>query len=212
MAAFVASGVALAVNDQVVATDNSFDKPSYSEDPGVVVSFQNAGSSQHNVTASGTGPDGKALFRSNTISGGTTTGIQGTQYLTTGSYPFVCTIHPSQMQGNFVVTGNGTPQARPQIALKVISRKLAKVAKKGKLLIEVSAATKSDDVAVEAKLGKTSLGKASGINLAAGAKQTATLKLSKAARNKLRAKKKATVNVEGTVPFGASASAKGKLK
>jgi plastocyanin len=211
-AVLIFGGIAFAATQTIVAADNSFPASPFNTDQGVVVPFQNGGGNQHNVTASATGPDGSALFRSSTISGGQTTQVNGTQYLTPGNYPFLCTIHGPSMSGTLVVTGSGTPQARPEITLKVISRKLAKVATKGKLLIEVSAATRSDDVSVEAKLGKTSLGKAGGLNLAAGAKQSVTLKLNKAAKNKLRSKKKATVTVAGTVPFGSPASAKGKLK
>jgi hypothetical protein len=39
-----------------------------------------------------------------------------------------------------------------------------------------------------------------------------TLKLNKAAKSKLAKKSKATISIEGTVPFGAPVSAKGKLK
>jgi len=47
--------------------------------------------------------------------------------------------------------------------------------------------------------------------MAAG-KQFSVVKLSKAGKNKLRTKSKATVTVTGSVPFGSPASAKGKLK
>src|SRR5262245_34351884 len=210
-AAFVASGIALAANDQIVATDNSFNLVNYSEDQGVVVSFKNAGpSNQHNVTASIQGPDGGALFRSGTISPGNTTSVQGTQYLGAGTYPFVCTIHPTEMQGNIVVTTNGTPQPRPQITLKLNSRRIDKVAKKGRLQVEVSSSAKVDGVTIEAKLGKTTLGKGT-FSLAAGL-QVEVFKLSKSAKAKLARKDKATVLLNGNVPFGSPASAKGKLK
>jgi plastocyanin len=208
--ALVAAGAAFAASQTIVgqATD-TFSLPTYTTDQGEVDTLQVTGSS-HNATASGNGPDGKALFSSNTISGGTTP-VNGTQYLTAGSYPFICTVHPTTMKATLVVTGNGTPVARPNVTLRVASTKVAKVAK-GKLLIEVTATTKSDNVSVEAKLGNTSLGKATGLNLAAGAKQTVVLRLNKAAKNKLRSRKKATISATAEVPFGAPASAKGKLK
>jgi len=105
------------------------------------------------------GPDGSALFRSATIGGGGATApVAGTQYLTTGSYPFTCTIHPTEMHGTLQVTGNGTPQARPSLRLAVTSKKLAKVRKMG-LLVQVDTSVKVDGVDLVAKLGKVTLGR-----------------------------------------------------
>jgi plastocyanin len=210
VAMLFAAGVALAASQTIIGQgDNTYSAGTYTTDQGEVAQLQVTGSS-HNSTATGNGPDGKALFRSATISGGTTP-VNGTQYLKAGSYPFICTIHPSTMQATLVVTGNGTPQARPHIDLKLVSSKLAKVVKKGKLLVGINASVNSDDVSVEAKLGKASLGKAQGLSLAAG-QSSAVLKLTKAGRSKLARHSKATVLLQGSVAFGAPASAKGKLK
>src|SRR5262245_51443107 len=106
-----AGGGALGASETITGSDNVFSAPSYSADQGSVVSFQNIGpSNQHNVSASAIGPDGKALFRTATQVGpGSTVGVQGTQYLTAGSYPFRCSIHPDTMQGTLNVTNNGAP-------------------------------------------------------------------------------------------------------
>jgi plastocyanin len=208
--ALFATGVALAASQTIVGqADNTFSANTYTTDQGEVVPLQVTGST-HNATANGNGPDGKALFRSATISGGTTP-VNGTQYLTAGSYPFTCTIHPSTMQATLVVTGNGTPQARPHIDLKLVSSKLAKVVRKGKLLVGVNASVNSDGVSVEAKLGKASLGKVQDLSVAAG-QSSVVLKLNKAGKSKLAKRDKATVLLQGSVAFGAPASAKGKLK
>jgi plastocyanin len=207
--ALFAAGIALAASQTIVGTaSNTYDAPTYTTDQGEVVPFQVTGSS-HNVTAGAVGPDGKALFRSSTISGGSTP-VNGTQYLTAGTYTFMCTIHPSTMQATLVVTGNGTPQARPQINLSIASKKLGKVAKKGKLQVQVTATQAAEGATLEAKLGKASLGKGS-FNLSAGP-QSEVLKLSKSGKAKLAKKSKASILVNGTVPFGSPASAKGKLK
>ena len=211
-AVFFATGISLAVNDQITAVDNSFPGSPFNTDQGLTVPFKNNGVSSHNVTATAAGPDGKPLFRSSTISGGGSGTVDGTQYLPAGDYPFFCTIHGPVMSGTLHVTGAGAALARPQISLAFISRKLAKVVSKGKLQINVAAFSKSDDILVEAKLGKTTLGKANVVSLAAGAKQTVALKLNKAAKNKLRGKKKATITAVGTVAFGSPTTAKGKLK
>ncbi len=116
-----AGGIAFAASQTVVGeADDTFSggsggaNPTYTTDQGEVVPFQVNGDT-HNVTAHQNGPDGKALFRTPTISGGTT-GVQGTQYLTAGSYTFFCTIHPTTMEATLVVTANGTAQARPASA------------------------------------------------------------------------------------------------
>ena len=206
----LAAGVAFGAAPIIGQANDTYSASTYTIDQGEVAQLQVTGSS-HNVTAHQNGPDGKALFFTPTISGGSA-GVNGTQYLTAGSYTFFCSVHPSTMQATLQVTGNGTPQARPKISLAFISRKLAKVVKKGKLQINVGALTQSDDILVEAKLGKTSLGKANVLHLAAGAKQTVSLKLNKAAKNKLKGRTKATITAVGTVAFGAPVSAKGKLK
>ena len=211
--ALLAGGLALAASQTIVASDstgNRFSSPTYTTDQGEVVPFQNIGGNQHNATASANGPDGKALFRSATIGTGTAP-VSGTQYLSSGSYPFICTIHPTEMQATLVVTGNGTPQPRPQLTLTLVSKKLAKVVRKGKLQVGVNSNVRADEVSIEAKLGKTSLGRLENISLPPG-QATQVLKLKKAAKNKLAGRSKATITLEGTVAFGVPASVKGKLK
>jgi plastocyanin len=209
-AVFFATGISLAVNDQITAVDNSFPGGPFNTDQGLTVPFKNNGVSSHNVTATATGPDGKPLFRSSTISGGGSGTVNGTQYLPAGDYPFFCTIHGSVMSGTLRVTGAGAALARPQISLKVTSRNLSKVAKKGKLQVQVTSNQQADGATLEAKLGKSSLGKGT-FNIASGP-QTEVLKLNKSAKTKLARKSKATILVNGTVPFGSPVSAKAKLK
>jgi plastocyanin len=211
VAVAIAAGSAVGASQTIQGTAaNLFSAPTYTSDQGDLAQFQSLGGS-HNVTATQTGPDGGPLFKSETITGGTTP-VNGTQFLAQGSYSFICTIHPTTMQATLVKTGNGTPVARPDIELKLKSTQISKVVRKGKLLVEVQAVTASPGVSVEAKLGKASLGETEGINLAAGVKQTVAVRLSKAAKNKLRGKAKATVKAEGSVPFGAPDTAKGKLR
>ncbi|HEX3563469.1 MAG TPA: hypothetical protein VHU24_11570, partial [Solirubrobacterales bacterium] len=185
----------------------TYSAASYTTDQGEVAQLNVTGSS-HNATAHQSGPDGQALFRSPTISGGTT-GVQGTQYLSAGTYTFFCTVHPTTMQATLVVTGNGTPQARPSATVSVRSRKLSKVSKKG-LQVAISASAKVDGASLVAKLGKATIGKADGLSLAAG-QQFTTLKLSKTGKNKLKNKSKASVTVIASIPFGSPASGKAKL-
>jgi plastocyanin len=200
-------GLAFAAAPIVGEADNTFSTPSYAIDQGEVAQLQVNGSS-HNATARQTGPDGQALFRSPTISGGTTA-VGGTQYLSAGDYTFFCTIHPTTMQATLHVTGAGTPQPRPSAQLSVRSKKLAKVSKKG-VLVALTTSAKVDGASLVAKLGKATIGKLDGLSLGAG-QQFATVKLTKAGKNKLKGKKKASITVTATIPFGSPATAKSKL-
>jgi plastocyanin len=182
---------------------NTFNATSYAHDGGTVAQLTVTGSS-HNVTANANGPDGKTLFRSGTISSGTTP-VNGTQYLSAGSYPFFCTIHPDTMQATLNVTGSGLP--RPTVDAAVSSRKLSKVLKKGKLAVKVRT-TGAPEVALAAVLGKRTI--ATGTVRAGGT--TAALKLTKSGRQALAGKDKATVKVTGSIEFGAPDTAKAKLK
>ena len=206
--ALFAGGMALAASQTIVGqADNTYTASTYTADQGEVVQFQVTGST-HNVTAHQNGPDGKALFRTPTISGGST-GVQGTQYLSAGTYTFFCSVHPSTMQATLVVTGNGTPQPRPAATLSVRSKKISKVAKRG-LQVAINASTKIDDVSLIAKLGNATIGKADGLSLFSG-QQVQVLKLTKSGKSKLARKSKARVTVTADIPFGSPASAKAKL-
>jgi hypothetical protein len=203
----VCAGIALASAPIIGTGANLYTAPDYTIDQGEVAQLQVTGST-HNATANQNGPDGKALFRSPTISGGAA-GVNGTQYLTAGSYTFFCTIHPSTMQATLHVSGNGTPQARPSASLALKSKSLSNAIKKG-ILVAVNASTKIDGATLTAKLGKTTIGKAT-VSLAAGS-QADRVKLSKAGKSKLRGRSTAKVAVTADIPFGSPASAKAKLK
>jgi plastocyanin len=199
----VGASVAWAAPATIVGqADNTFNQPSYSHDGGTVARLT-VGGGTHNATANATGPDGKALFRSATISSGNTA-VDGTQYLSAGSYPFICTIHPTTMQATLNVTGNGLP--RPTVDLTVTSRKLSKVVKKGKLAVRATT-TGNPEVALSATLGKRRI--AAGTIPAGGT--GGALKLTKGGRQALAGKERATVKVTGTIDFGAPDTAKRKL-
>lgn len=192
---------------------NSYSAATYTMDQGEFLQFQNVGpSNEHDVWSRLNGLDGKKLFISPTIKPGNTTTVAGTQYLTTGTYAFFCNVHPFEMSGDLIVTGNGTPVPRPRIDVTIVGGKLKKVAKKGKLPVKVAGLTNAPAVALQATLGKTVLGTLSGLGVTAGQTKKATIKLSKAGKAKLAKKKKATVKVTGTPDFGSPDTAKKKLK
>ena len=203
-----ASGLAFAASATIVGqADNTFSAGLYTADQGEVSQLQVTGS-MHNVTAGQTGPDGKPLFRSSTISGGATP-VTGTQYLPAGAYQFFCSVHPTTMTGTLQVTSNGTPQPRPQATVKLTSRKLSKVLKRG-LSISINSSAKVIGVDLVAKLGKTTIATASNLAWLAG-QQFETVMLTKAGKKKLNGRSKASVTITAAIPFAAPASAKAKL-
>ena len=198
---------ASAVADVIRNSGNtSFDKSTYNSDAGDLVQFQHTGGGPHNVTST------QSLFGSATISTGTTP-VNGTQFQAPGTYPFYCTVHEN-MRASLIVSasGGGTPAAKPDIEVKIISRRLDKVATKGKLVLEVQALTRSDDVSVAARFGKKGLGERTDLDLAAGQRVKVALKLKRGVRRKLAKLDKAKVTAQATVPFGDPDSAKRVLK
>lgn len=210
-ASAIAATSAFGVAQMIVASDDFFAAAAYTMDQGDRPTLQNAGVNQHNVTARANGPDGDFLFISPTIGNGSTT-VEGTQYLTAGTYAFFCTTHPLSMSGDLQVSGLGAPVARPKIDVILGAGKLDKIAKKGKLLVTVKALTKSDDVELELKLGKTTIGSQKAFDLAAGQSRKLTLKLNKAGKSKLGDRNSAKLKLSGEVPFGSPDSAKRTYK
>jgi len=95
--------------DLISNSGNSFDRSTYNSDEGELVYFQHTGGAPHDVT-SDQGPG--ALFESETISGGTTP-VNGTQSLPPGTFPFHCSVHPTQMKAVLVVRDTGAPGPNP---------------------------------------------------------------------------------------------------
>lgn len=164
----------------------------------------------HNVTSSKSGPDGDPLFASGTVGPGTRTPVKGAQYLGTGTYRFVCTLHPG-MSGDLVVTG-GRPVARPKISVAIPSQKLKSVRRTGKVKIKVRGSSKAKGVKLVVRKGKKVLGSASKIAVKKKATRTVSVKLSKSGRKAIRKGKKIRIAVKGSVAFGKSATARRTLR
>ena len=79
---------------------------------GEKVTFTNADTVSHDVTAGTKGADGNPLFASDKIGAGQSAAVAGAEYLTTGSYAYICSIHPG-MKGTITVSSAGTPAPRP---------------------------------------------------------------------------------------------------
>lgn len=207
----MAAGNAFGVAQTIVAIDDSFVGATFTMDQGERPTLQNNGTGQHNATARNNGPDGEFLFESPTIGNGSTV-VEGTQYLTTGSYAFICTVHPLSMTANLQVSALGAAVARPKIDVLLGKGKLDAIAKKGKLQTTVKALTKSDGIALELALGKTVIASQKSFNLAAGQQRKVTLKLNKAGKSKLSNTGSAKLKLTGEVPFGAPDSVKKTYK
>jgi len=207
-----AAGVAWALPETIVANNSdSFTLPAYTMDQGERPSFQNAEiDTPHNVTARGK-IGGKALFRSPTIEGISSTLVNGTQYLNTGSYAFFCSVHPD-MEATLNVSGAGTPVARPDIEVKVLSGDIDRVANSRKARVSVEAISGSDPVNLALKLRNLRLGSKANIDLDAGQRRVVVIRLTRRAKNKLSDKDRAKVKLVGSVPFGANDIATKVLK
>jgi plastocyanin len=199
----LAAATAWADETITARTPNMFAQAVTTIDQGEKVTLRNVDIAGHDVTAEETGDDGKPLFRSELISPGGSGPVQGTEYLTTGTYPFFCSVHPG-MEATLEVTSAGTPVPRPQpsVTLEVASRDLQRVLKTRKLKLKVRSSKASLLVGARAKAGKTSIALGSKRVKWDGGEGPVSLKLSKSARKALRKKKKAKFIATVTADHG----------
>jgi plastocyanin len=199
---------ALGASEAITASPTccSYGKASFTIDRGATATFDNedAGTSPHDVTALDSGgPKNLPLFRSAQITLGQTP-VSGTDALGPGTYRFFCTVHPTEMQGQLVVT----PSSSPTVAVTVLSRKVGQVASSGKVKVKLRGLLASNNVSVIARVGKKKLGSTRVTSLGAGAASTVKVPLSRAGKNFLSgrgsAKLKVTASPPGDQPVTAS--------
>lgn len=114
-AVLLAPSTALADETIVASTGTRFAAAEYTIDQGEPLYFRNEDLSgpSHDVASTANGSvRGSYLFASEIIGPNNTSFVEGSQYLTTGSYDFICSLHPS-MKGKLNVTSAGTPKPRP---------------------------------------------------------------------------------------------------
>jgi plastocyanin len=215
---------ALADQEIQAQAPNHYASPSATIDQGEPLTFRNLDVNGHNVTATQKGPDGKALFATPVIGTNQSSFVEGSQYLTTGSYGFICTVHPF-MTGTVVVTSAGTPKPRPasdgrapSLAVKVRDTSLKTLLDKGRLHVT---ATVDEAASVKVKAttrsGKKTVTLGSGKADAAGAGTVKlSLKLTSAVRKALKGRKRVKVSLAASARDAAgnerSASAARTLK
>lgn len=190
---------------------NVWSAAAYQHTAGTVATMTWVGGGPHNATATTSGPDKQSLFRSGTISSGTTP-VGGSQYLAPGSYPFICTIHPSTMRATLNVAG--TPLPRPKLKLRIKSGSFRKALAKRKVLVKANLLGGSGERAkVDVRLGKTRIGKARTTTRT----RLLAIKLTKRGVRKLnllrlKGRSKAKLKAVGSVDFGKQAGANRVLK
>jgi plastocyanin len=206
LCALVAASVAWAADQTITATPpNRYSATDVTIDQGNKVTFTNNDTVSHDVTARDKGSDGKPVFASDLAGTGESKTVKGTEYLTTGTYDFVCSIHP-QMTGTLHVTSAGTPAQRPAsgggstpppsgggggssdttaptVTLKLLDAKLSAVRGRGALRVRVTT-SEAATVKLTASAGRATIGSATA-SVGAAAK-TVSLKLNAAGRRAVR--------------------------
>jgi plastocyanin len=195
---------------------------------GEKVTFTNGDTMAHDVTASTKGADGKPLFASAQIGAGQSAPVEGVEYLTTGAYEYICSIHPF-MKATITVSSEGTPAPRPggggspapgpsspstadtaapSISLKLLDRKRSAVARRKALQVSVKS-NEDATVTVTARSGKTTFATGS------GKPGKLSLKLTKAGLKAARGSKAVRLSLIAKAKDAAgnasSATASGKL-
>jgi plastocyanin len=207
----IAAGQALGASEPITTSAGccSYGKGSFTIDRGATATFQNQdpGTSPHDVISVDSGAGNKPLFSSAQINLGQTP-VNGTESLGAGTYRFFCTVHPTQMSGELVVT----PSASPTVEVKVLSRKLGPVISSRKLKVKLRGLLPSKDVSLTARKGSRKLGTMRGIDLPAGASRTVRLPLSRSGSNSLSGRGAAEVKVTATPPGDKPATATRRLR
>jgi plastocyanin len=227
----VSAGVAWADATIYAGPPNQFFQGDVTIAQGEAVTFQNMDTVPHDVTAQGKGADGKPLFQSAQVGTGQSAPVEGVQYLTTGSYPYICSIHPF-MKGTITVSSDGTPKPRPgggsgsqtqqpasdttapSLSVKVLDTKRSKVRKRRSLQVSVTT-DEPASLTITARSGKTVLAKGSQKLNKAGTRKL-SVKLTKAGLKAAKSKKAVPIAVEVTAKDATgnatSAQASGRLR
>jgi plastocyanin len=218
VAMLLAAPAAIADEEIVGATPNRYQNPQVTIDQGERLTFRNTDFANHDVTSKTSG-----LFASDTIGQGATSFVEGSQYLTTGSYDFYCSIH-AQMTGTITVTSAGTPAQRPGSggtppppdttppALTLTPRSAkAKALRTGRALKVDIGTDEASKLTLTVKLGTRVAGRVVETFETGGTRRVAIV-LRKKVRRKLRSGSKLRLALGGTDTAGNAANAAKTLK
>lgn len=210
VAASAAMPASARADQEVVASPTyRFSTPTVTMAQGERLTFRNTDVAGHDVTARDSGPDNKPLFSTPIIGTGESAFVEGSQYLRTGSYAFLCSIHP-QMTGTLTVTADGSPVARPTpgapavadttrpaASARILSRRMTLVRRSGAILARVTV-----DEAATVTLRAVSRPRAGGplvtvararVELPAAGTRRVTMVLTSAGRRAVRGRKRLAV-------------------
>ena len=211
----LAAPPALADERIEAAAPNRYTTPEVTMDQGERLTFLNRDGVRHDVTATQVGEDKKPLFSTPLIEQGQEVFVEGSQFLTTGSYDFLCTVHP-EMKGRITVSGAGTPVPRPgsgptadttppvvSLAVKTGTVKKARKDRAVKVAVTTDEAAK---VTVRVSTGGKSLGSRT-VQAAAGT-GVVVVRLDAADRRRLKKGRALSIRVSATDAAGNKATAK----
>ncbi len=178
----------------------------FSQPAGATAEIANPGApntAAHNVYSDGSGPDGGPLFYSSLAQPGQTRPVRGTQYLGSGSYDFVCTLHAG-MTGTLEVTG-GSPARRPKVVPRIPSQSLNTVRRKGSLVVGLRSPDSTGPVAVALRVGKRAVGSARVKPLRAGQSRKVSVRLSKRGKRLIAKGRSVKFQARAVAEFGVPA-------
>jgi plastocyanin len=192
------------------AAPQRYTTPQVTMAQGERLTFANSDIAMHDVTAAQAGPDGAPLFASPLIAQGQEAFVDGSQYLTTGTYAFVCSIH-ANMTGSLTVTADGTPVPRPGVGGTPADTTAPKVsaavktgtlrkARKDKALTIVVTLDEAAKIVAKATTGGTTLATAR-TSVGSGATKL-RIALKAAARARLKAGRAVSIKVTATDAAG----------
>jgi plastocyanin len=202
---------------------------------GEKVTFTNGDTVTHDVTAAAKGADDKPLFASEQIGVGQSAAVAGVEYLTTGSYGYICSIHPG-MKGTITVSSEGTPAPRPgsgsgspppqsqssppadtvapTTSVKVLDTKRSAVRKRRSLQLAVTT-NEPATLAITARSGTTTVATGSARVNKAGTRKL-TVKLTKAGLKLVKRSRNVRISVaveaKDAAGNSSAASASGRLR
>ena len=203
-AVLAAPATALADETIVATTGTRYAAAEYTIDQGEPLNFRNDDLSgpSHDVQSTANGDVKGRLFASEVIGGGKTSFVEGSQYLTTGSYDFLCSLHPS-MKAKLNVTSAGTPKPRPgstppapgeappaadqtppEPSLDFGTLRAATIRKKRSLTLKVGA-DEAVTMKVTVKAGKVTVARKT-LKLALAGKKTVRLAVGRTARKAIK--------------------------
>jgi plastocyanin len=237
LASAVCAGAAWADATIYAGPPNQFFQGDVTIAQGEAITFTNVDTTAHDVTASGKGADGKPLFQSAQVGAGGSAPVEGVEYLATGSYPYICSIHPF-MTGTITASSGGTPKPRPgggggggggstnqtpapaadttapSISVRLLDTKRSKVRKRRSLQLSVTT-DEPVTLTITARSGDKVLAKGSAKLTKAGSRKL-SVKLTKAGLKAAKSKKPVAVTVEAAAKDASgnasTANASGRLR